>query len=178
MKPSTSSPFGTRIGRTAAEVGDASADLLESAGILDAVEVTIDSLQAEERHMENVCDMLAYHRERVTKKQLDQPRDPDDEAEEALQRAQTALREAYRKLTEKRAHAVADGRLAGEKEDAIVASYDLVIKTAERMHDLTEDLRAAIREHDAEVDKLNGRVSQRFTSAEDIVASLDEDLAS
>lgn len=159
--------FGSRVNRAAADASDATADLLQ------AVEQTVDALQSRERYAKAVSEMLASLVELVEELPVNCGElDPDDEATESLAKAQATMREGYRVLSKKREHAIADSRLNGDKEEAVIASFDLAIQAHEDLHDLVEQLRVAMLEHDADVNKAQGAVSERFESMNDLIEHL------
>jgi|GEM_PF-3393003 hypothetical protein len=144
----------------------ASANRLE---LLKAIEETLDALALERRRVSTLIDNGEMLIESITKSST-MVFDQDGELTQQLERIERGLREeSIPTLIAKRNAAYADPQIRGDYCDGIVSAYDELISRMEKLHDTTVNLRWAVMEHDADLEK---PIGDEFQSPADLLRSI------
>lgn len=95
--------------------------------------------------------------------------DADDSIRDKIAGSEDTLKKLVAILDEKKQAARRDPALRGDNQDAVVAEYDQTIEAVRSLHNAMTELRWAIMEHDADLEKA---VSKPFSAAEDAIKDL------
>jgi hypothetical protein len=140
-----------------------------SLSLLKAIDDTVDSLLS----MHRLADEFVAVGDTLLKKMGECPRgqpiDSYGELRDLFLNVENKLNEVVALLREKRGLALADPRLKGHRDD-LVREFDRAVESVARLHDLFVELRWAVLEHDADLEK---PVGAAFSSAEDFIKAIN-----
>lgn len=140
-----------------------------SLALLRLVERTVDTLSSEQKILDGLIEI--GHQMIAT---LNDPenglgeQDPDGNIDANFMRAQSKLHEIRNNYRQRKQHAINDPGLFGDHEECILLEYDRTIERIEHLYSVLEDVRVALREHDADLSD-RGPV---FDSVADLISHL------
>jgi len=135
--------------------------------LIKAVEDTVDALSKEQIVFTDLFISACEQVERIHACTNDGALDPEGSINELLINAETALQAIYHNYKYRLLAANACPHLGDHKDD-VVNEYTTTLELISDLHETTEEMRWAIKEHDADLSKPTGK----FDNAEDLIAHL------
>jgi hypothetical protein len=136
--------------------------------LLSDIERTVDWLSGFRKQIEGEASFAEKFREAVVCAPV-KTIDSDDSIRDKIVDSEDKLKKLVAMLGQKKQAALRDPSLRGDNEAAVVSEYDQTIETVKTLHDAMAELRWAIMEHDADLEKA---ASKPFSTAEDAIKDL------
>lgn len=136
--------------------------------LLSDIERTVDWLSGFRKQIEGEAAFAEKFREAVACASV-KTIDSDDSIRDKIVDSEDKLKKLVAILGQKKQAAIRDPGLRGDNQTAVVSEYDQTIETVKTLHDAMAELRWAIMEHDADLEKA---VSKPFSTAEDAIKDL------
>jgi len=136
--------------------------------IVKAVDDTVEALCAEQNLLRDFITMASDVIERIANCENHKQIDPDNAIDVVLEASQDSLTALYHNYKSRLHAAHADHQLKGDHEDAVIDEYEKSLELISCLHDVTEELRWAVKEYDADKSESAGS----FDKVEDLIKHL------
>ena len=139
-----------------------------SLSLLEVIDNTVEWLASIQQEADSGARMGEDILFALKRCERDHAIDPDGELRELYATVESGLKDIVSMLESKRATAQRDHRIRDHLDNLLV-EFQATIKAVSQLHGMMVELRWAIAEHDADLEKPTGN---KFTDSKDLIASL------